>query len=30
MDENAIANVILGQNGHATHTGPIFPATELG
>jgi hypothetical protein len=27
VDENAIANVILGQNGHATHTGPIFPDT---
>jgi hypothetical protein len=23
VDENAIANVILGQNGHATHTGPL-------
>ena len=30
VDENAIANVILGQNGHATHTGPIFPAPGWG
>jgi len=27
VNSNAIANVILGQNGHATHTGPIFPDT---
>jgi hypothetical protein len=30
VDENSIANVILGQNGHATHTGPIFPDTAPG
>jgi hypothetical protein len=30
VDENAIANVILGQNGHATHTGGIFPEPGWG
>jgi hypothetical protein len=30
VDENAIANVILGMNGHATHTGGIFPEPGWG
>jgi hypothetical protein len=30
VDENSIANRILGQNGHATHTGGIFPEPDWG